>query len=107
VDSFLKNLSLHALRQIQTRMHPATRRTRKPETSSIGCFQPFGNTDKSFLFSFHFSEFLRHEFAENGESNVQRLRQGFRRLDLDGDGLITKTEVINLAERVYEESYSR
>ena len=34
-----------------------------------------------------------------------RLRAGFRRLDLDGNGFVTRDEVRALAERVYDESH--
>ena len=36
---------------------------------------------------------------------VSRLRAGFRRLDLDGNGFVTRDEVRALAERVYDESH--
>ena len=34
-----------------------------------------------------------------------RLRAGFRRLDLDGNGFVTRDEVRALAEKVYDESH--
>ncbi len=51
-----------------------------------------------------FSEFLRHEFETNGESNIQKLRMGFKRIDLNGDGLLSRDEITTLASNIFDES---
>ena len=48
---------------------------------------------------------LSLEKPECGSLPPWRLRAGFRRLDLDGNGFITRDEVRALAERLYEESH--
>ncbi len=58
------------------------------------------------------SEFIRHEWSESGSSrspssggplqSLQSLRREFSKMDLDGDGRISKQEFIRVVEAAYE-----
>ncbi len=59
-------------------------------------------------------EFLRHEWQDHGDdansptkdvSSLARLRTEFRRMDLDGDGRISRQEFASVAERIWEEQH--